>query len=293
MTFYFIINILYEIIYFINPYFKYNNYIINNNLINSFDDLSKMVFCEWTKYKNIKSFNIDNNINKYLENNNKKNTFPNEFSKNHFLSNKNFLNINIKFNEHFEELDENIIKQYCIDILPYSKLNNYKHLFIFTDGSSSHSGNLYKGGSGLILLNPKTNIINCFALKCKNCDSISSEYNPIVFLIDNWFKFIPNDMHKIVIFCDNIGVVKNIKNIFFILHHNLFYNNIDLCSIYSFKNIHEKWCKKMLLSFNKYSKYEKHIIISKLQLFWIKAHTMFLWNILADAISKWSRIYFI
>ena len=308
-----IFNILYNIIFgFFNPHFQQDKYIENKNIVNSFDKLPNVVFHEWKKYKfnNIKnSFDIDDNINKYLELNKKEIIIPhkhlqsltkkyisdkiskkNAILHSFFQTHDDYLNINIKLNDHIEELDENIVKQNCVDILPHRKLNNLKYVYIFTDGSSTHLGAKNMGGSGMILLHPDTNHINCFALKCKNCDSLSSEYNPFVFLIDHWFEIIPENMAQVIIFCDNQGVVDNINHIFDILHHNIYYNNINICSRYSFKNMHEKWCYLLIKSINKYSQHEKHIIVSKLQLFWIKAHVMFLWNILADAISKWSRM---
>lgn len=75
-----IFNILYKILLsFINPHFQHNKYIENKNLVNSFDKLPNVVFHEWKKYKfnNIKnSFNIDDNINKYLELNKKEIIIP-------------------------------------------------------------------------------------------------------------------------------------------------------------------------------------------------------------------------
>lgn len=287
--FFTIFNIFFDLICnFINPYFHYNKF-ENKNLVNSFNKLPNIVFNEWKKYKFINRVNptnintdsnihIENNINKYLEiDKDSKNT-------------ENYLHMDLKLNEHIEELDEKLVKKYCINILSYSKLNNMKHMYIFTDGSSIKKGIENNGGSSVVTINPKTNKIDCYGLKCTNCDSLSSEYNPFIFLINHWFEIVPNDMNRVVIFCDNKGVVDNLNHIFDILHHNLLHN-INTCSKYSFKNMHEKWCRIFILSFNRYSINEKHIIISKLQLFWIKAHVMFLWNILADVVSKWSRLH--
>lgn len=288
--FFTILNIVFELICgFINPHLHYNKF-ENKNLVNSFNRLPNIVFNEWKKYKLISrlnpknidvenNINIENNINKYLE------LDPD-------IKNTNgYLHMNMKLNEQIEELDEKLVKKYCNDILSYSKLNNVKYMYIFTDGSSIKKGNKNNGGSSIVTIQPNINKMDCYGLKCRNCDSLSSEYNPFIFLINHWFEIVPNDMNKVVVFCDNKGVVDNLNHIFNILHHNFLYHKIDICSKYSFKNIHEKWCKIFISSFNKYSTYEKHIIISKLQLFWIKAHVMFLWNILADVVSKWSRLH--
>lgn len=290
--FFTIFNIIFELIRnFIYP-FHYNKF-ENKNLVNSFNKLPDVVFNEWKKYKLInkiipKNNDMDVNNNIYIENNINKYLEPDQNNKNTYS----YLHINMKLNDHIEELDENLVK-YCIDILSYSKLNNLKHVYIFTDGSSVKKGYTNNGGSGLITIHPNKNKIDCYALRCRNCDSLSSEYNPFIFLINNWFEIIPNDINKVIIFCDNKGVVDNLNHIFNILHHNFLYYNINICSKYSFKNMHERWCKILISSFNKYSINEKHMIISKLQLFWIKAHVMFLWNILADVISKWSRLHLI
>lgn len=207
---------------------------------------------------------------------------------------------NVKtFNEQYDsemEMDDSLYRKIMgknFDENQFTNKENIDKIYIFTDGSSTHKYKRYYGGSGIVIINLKDRKIKMVAQQCKDCDSVSSEYSSIIYVLDNWKDIISNSTKEVILYSDCSSVIDNENKIFSVLSNikPIDHNICDSKYLYH-SYVHQKWCNEIIDIMYKYTNDDIQIISRKIKIKWIKAHSIHMGNIIADILSKWINIGF-